>query len=89
MKYSQGPPLRWEELAGDWTVRFRLRREVELGDVLLLLATDSPGWAAIPKHQLPLLRELDGLTVAILADRPADVGLRQIVERLYKAGLVR
>jgi uncharacterized protein len=83
MKYSRTGPLKWDALAAEAAIRLRPYRRFDLERSALLLAADSPGWAAVAHDEIDSLFELDGSVVGDISGP-----LRNTLGRLYRAGLI-
>jgi uncharacterized protein len=87
VQYYRASALQWDKLAPCAVIRVRPHRVVELEQSILLLSSDSPGWAAIPYDQFQALNQIDGLTVGQL--KASDlVQPEQSLVKLYAAGLL-
>lgn len=83
MKYSRAGPPRWDALASGARIRLRSHKRFDLERATLLLAADSPGWAAVAHDEMDALAALDGIAADGLS--PSAKGT---LTRLYDAGLL-
>lgn len=79
--------MQWNELAPGAVMRLRPHRQVDLPKSVLLLCKDSPGWAAVPRHQTDFLGQIDGMDVGRIPAQNIE-GLRNTLGQLFQAGLL-